>query len=497
MTLYGIRHNNEPILNNFKEKDISICGHNIPVTINDNNIYLTDSTNQSVEKTMEQLEHIINFLNKNSTIIYSKEHIITKSIETHEEPYKPRDNEYNGYMEALARGGEQWKTKFFVLRDNFLLYFKDNLSQKPEGIISLEYATVNISKDYEECFELACTTRRYHLRIKSNNELTIWMSKIKAAIEMTIDTNYELKEILGQGSFAKVERGIERTTGKNVAIKIINKDISAENRDSIMSEIIILKKLSHPHILKLHHVFETAQRIYLITDLLEGGELYDMIVERCNFTENESLRIIKKIVQTVEYMNTKHICHRDIKPENILFRVKGNIDSVCVTDFGLSKISTSKKLETACGTPSYVAPEVLSGEKYGFEVDIWSCGVLLYVLLCGFPPFYSDNDADLYKLIQSGVYSFPSPYWDNVSENAKDLIRKMLVVDPTKRLTSEQVLSHPFIINHRSLSFTRSLFVTRELSKHLVTQKMERKRVKSDSPAKTIRLVNVNNSEAI
>jgi calcium/calmodulin-dependent protein kinase I len=171
----------------------------------------------------------------------------------------------------------------------------------------------------------------------------------------------------------------------------------------------------------------------------------------------------------------KNVCHRDLKPENILLGAKGDIDSVRITDFGLSKITDQNVLKTACGTPSYVAPEILSGCPYGFEVDMWSCGVILYVLLCGFPPFYAEADADLYALIQSGSYSLPSPYWDNISDIAKDLIQRLIVVEPSKRLTPVQFLLHPFIANYRSLSFNRG--VRRELSSYLVTQKKLKKAV--------------------
>lgn len=395
--------------------------------------------------------------------------------ENNEHNYRVRKNEHSSYLEALARGGESWRSKFFVIRDNFLLYFKDDTSIKPEGVISLEESQISISNEYDNCFEISIPTKRYHFRTTSKDDITIWIDKLKCASLLTIESYYEIMETLGQGTFAKVKRGIEKTSGKEFAIKIINKDVLAENRESIKTEITILKMVSHPNIIKLHNVFETKKQIYLISEILSGGELFDIIVERGCLTEAESSKIFRILMNAIIHLHSKNICHRDIKPENILFDVKGNIDTLRLTDFGLSKVS-SGNLKTACGTPTYVAPEILSEHEYGYEVDIWSCGVLLYVLLCGFPPFYADNDTELYKMIQGGAYSFPSPYWDDISDMAKDLIRAILVVDPSKRLTPKEALIHPFITKYKSLSFVRK--PQRELSQHLITQKDMKRRVK-------------------
>jgi hypothetical protein len=478
--LYGIRYRKENLVNkDLFPKDlltITINDITLRIIIKDDIIYLADSDTKTYEENIEQIDHIICFLNKNSTITYSRDNIMTRC--TKGSDYRVRENEHSSYLEALARGGQIWRSKFFVIRDNFLLYFKDDKSIKPEGVITLEGSKIVMSIDYKDCFELVTIIRHYHLRTTSNELLNTWIHKLKEASTLTIESKYEIKEVLGQGTFAKVKRGIERSTGKHFAIKIINKDTMAENCDSIMTEITILKCVSHQNIIKLHTVFETIGRIYLVSDLLGGGELFDMIADRGHLTEHETSRIIRKIVQAVEYLHKKNICHRDLKPENILFGVKGDINTICVTDFGLSKISYSRKQFTKCGTPTYVAPEILSGDSYGFEVDIWSCGVILYVLLCGFPPFYADNDPDLYDLIQGGKFSFPTPYWDDVSDTAKDLIIKMLEIDPAKRLTASQILLHPFITTYKSLSFTRTPSLTQKLSELLITQKKDKKRVK-------------------
>jgi tRNA A-37 threonylcarbamoyl transferase component Bud32 len=474
MTLFGIRYHGSP-------GGVENVINGIQVTIEGDIVYLSNSDKQPLEVNIRDMERIIQFLNKISNVVHSFEDVITtprtKYIEKTGQHYGARPNECSAYLEALAKGGQCWKAKFFTIRDNFLLYFKDDSACKPEGVIPLEQSNITLSQEYQNCLEVATPQRRYHLRTKNNDEVVMWLKNLQEASKLTIDSLYEIKETIGQGSFAKVKRGIERSTGKEFAIKIINKD-NVDQRESIMTEITILKNVSHPNIMKLHHVFESSHGIYLVTELLEGGELFDLIAARGFLTEAETSKIMRKVVQAIAYLHMKNVCHRDLKPENILLGTKGDIESVRITDFGLSKITDQNVLKTACGTPSYVAPEILSGCHYGFEVDMWSCGVILYVLICGFPPFYTDNDADLYALIQSGSYSFPSPYWDDISDITKDLIQRLLVVEPSKRLTPVQVLLHPFITNHRSLSFNRG--IRRELSSYLVTQKKLKKSVGGD-----------------
>jgi serine/threonine protein kinase len=390
--------------------------------------------------------------------------------------YRPRREEHSATLDALGRGGKDWRTKLFVIRDNFLMYFRDGASIKPEGVIPLEGSAVSISGEYERCVEVSTGERRYHLRTATDAERDVWAHKLSEAAAMTVESIYEMRETIGSGSFATVKRAVERSSGREFAVKIIHKHALEENRESIMNEILVLKNVSQPNIMRFHHVFETKRRIYLVTQLLRGGELFDLIVRRGSLSEAESSRIMRRVTQAVMYLHLKKICHRDLKPENLMFAQKDDLDSICVTDFGLSRIGGTMK--TACGTPSYVAPEVLSGETYGPECDVWSCGVILYVLLCGFPPFWADNDSDLYDLIRRGEFSFPSPYWDAVSDSAKELVRGMLVVDPAKRMTSEDILGHPFISARRPLS--RQSGMSREISLHLITQKNQKKRVTID-----------------
>jgi len=464
MTLrYGIKIQDELQLFFVKNKTISIKGVEIPVKVEKNMMYIT------VQQHM--LEYVIDFLNQLGKTTYTLNDMVANPIQD----YRVREHEHSAFLEALARGGKTWRTKFFVIRDNFLIYFDNDKSYKPEGVIMLEEAGIMLSKEYNHCFEVSTDTRRYHIRTTTEQECLLWVQRLQETSKLTIHSIYDVKETLGEGTFAKVKRCRNKSTGKEFAVKIIDKKMVTD-KTSIMTEITIMKNVSHPNIITLHHVFETKLHIYLVMDLLEGGELFDLLFSRGRLSEYESSRLILNIVKGVEYLHSKHICHRDLKPENLLLVTKNNIESIRITDFGLSKIY-EKGMKTACGTPSYVAPEILAGEPYGCEVDMWSCGVILYVLLCGFPPFYSEQDGQLYELIKSGSYSFPSPYWDDISENAKDLIRNLLVVDPSKRFTPKQILAHPFVTNYRSLSFNKGMGMNRELSAHLVTQKILKKEV--------------------
>lgn len=263
-----------------------------------------------------------------------------------------------------------------------------------------------------------------------------------------IKDDYEFGRVLGSGTFSTVRECKDKKTSRTVAVKIIDKANIEVNTDSLKTEVTILKSVKDPHIVELIDVYETADRVYLVMELLTGGELFDRIVNVYpnGYSEVVASKLTKKVVQSIQYLHKKGIVHRDLKPENLIYATKDNDSDVKITDFGLAKIANgSFVLKTACGTPNYVAPEVLLNEGYTSAVDMWSVGVILYILLCGFPPFYSDNTPELFEQIIRGQYDFPSPYWDNVSASAKDLITKLLQTDPKKRYTPEQTMNHPWI----------------------------------------------------
>jgi len=211
-------------------------------------------------------------------------------------------------------------------------------------------------------------------------------------------------------------------------------------------EMEILQKVHHPNIIALKEMIDTKDKIYFVMELVTGGELFDRIVEKGSYSEEDAKELVRKIVSAVEYLHSKEIAHRDLKPENLLVKSLENDTEVKIADFGLSKIIDQEKMmQTACGTPGYVAPEVLQAEGYGEEVDMWSIGVITYILLCGFPPFYSESVPEVFEQIMKAEYDYPAEYWDDISDDAKDFINHLLVVDVKKRLTAKKALEHAWL----------------------------------------------------
>jgi len=259
---------------------------------------------------------------------------------------------------------------------------------------------------------------------------------------------YEFGRELGRGGFSIVREGTRKTTGERFAIKCIGKE-HMEGEDEIkllLREVQIMKKIDHPHVLKLYEVFEDEEHFYLITELVSGKELFDKIVERGQYSEKDAANIVRQIVSAVEYLHSIGIAHRDLKPENLLSAGDEDEEVIKIADFGFSKNFGEEKLKTSCGSPGYVAPEVLTNEDYDSSVDMWSVGVIIYILLCGYPPFYADNAPALFKKIMETRYDFDDPSWDEVSEDAKDLIRHLLVKDPKARWTAKQCAEHPWVL---------------------------------------------------
>eukprot|EP01041_Mallomonas_annulata_P001467 gene1467-2818_t len=259
---------------------------------------------------------------------------------------------------------------------------------------------------------------------------------------------YTLSRELGSGAFSVVRLAVNKTTGDSVAVKIVDKKkLSEEDLESLATEILILDHLNHPHIIKLMEVFEENGEFFIVTELVGGGELFDRIVSKSHYTEKEARDLIKIFLETMQYMHGAGVVHRDLKPENLLLTSDEDDSSIKIADFGFAKkVTDLVRNEVACGTPGYVAPEILRGDAYGAEVDIWSMGVICYVLLAGYPPFYDEDQKKLFKKIKEGRYYFHEDYWGNVSEEAMDLIRKMLCVSQKDRWTATQLLSHPWII---------------------------------------------------
>jgi 5'-AMP-activated protein kinase catalytic alpha subunit len=256
--------------------------------------------------------------------------------------------------------------------------------------------------------------------------------------------DFIIKEVIGEGTFATVRLAINKQTGQKVAIKIMekNKIVHQEDRVRIEREIKVLKNLRHPNIVHLYSVIKTEEKIYLIMEYVKGKELFDYIVMKKKLSESESCSFFQQIISGIEYLHKIKYVHRDIKPENLL--INEETKELKIVDFGLSNIYTNPNkhlLSSACGSPSYAAPEMLNGEKYRAQpVDIWSCGIVLYAMICGYLPFEDEDNEALYDKICRGKFVIPN----HVTENARDLINKILVTDPKKRLTIYQIKHHPW-----------------------------------------------------
>ncbi|KAL2157961.1 hypothetical protein VTH06DRAFT_4770 [Thermothelomyces fergusii] len=289
---------------------------------------------------------------------------------------------------------------------------------------------------------------------------------------------WQLLEKMGDGAFSNVYRARDRdgVVGE-VAIKVVRKyEMNSMQRANILKEVQIMRQIDHPNIIKLIDFSESRQYYYIILELAPGGELFHQIVRLTYFSEDLSRHVITQVAKALEYLHEERgIVHRDIKPENILFNPipfipsknpkpkqpgdedkvdegefirgvgAGGIGQIKIADFGLSKIIWENQTMTPCGTVGYTAPEIVKDERYSKSVDMWALGCVLYTLLCGFPPFYDESIEVLTEKVAKGQYTFLSPWWDDISKSAKDLISHLLCVDPEKRYTIREFLAHPWI----------------------------------------------------
>eukprot|EP01119_Soliformovum_irregulare_P007561 TRINITY_DN19_c0_g1_i1.p1 TRINITY_DN19_c0_g1~~TRINITY_DN19_c0_g1_i1.p1 ORF type:complete len:312 (+),score=26.38 TRINITY_DN19_c0_g1_i1:10-945(+) len=270
-------------------------------------------------------------------------------------------------------------------------------------------------------------------------------------LDPTVAEVYELGEEIGRGAFSIVHRVVNKETGEQFAMKIINKEkvgMEAKVEERMKREVDILKSVRHPNIIPLHDLFETENRLYLVMELVSGGELFNSIVERQFYSEEDARAVIRNITSALDYLHERKIAHRDLKPENLLLKNK-NETRVMISDFGLSRIlgEDTNTMHTACGTPYYVAPEILDPQRrgYGLEVDLWSLGVITYFLLAGYLPFMGETLPEVVQLITAGQYDFPSPYWDNISEEAINFVSLLLTKNVSKRMTAKDALDHPWL----------------------------------------------------
>jgi len=287
----------------------------------------------------------------------------------------------------------------------------------------------------------------------------------------SLEDRYELKDLLGTGAFSQVRLAESKTdSGKLYAVKIIDKTALKGKEDSLENEIKVLRRFSdrlkHPNIVQLLETYEDKSKVYLVMELVTGGELFDRIVEKGSYTEKDAADLIRQVLEAVDYMHDQGVVHRDLKPENLLYYCPDEDSKIMISDFGLSKMEDSGIMATACGTPGYVAPEVLAQKPYGKAVDVWSIGVISYILLCGYPPFYDESDANLFAQILKGEFEFDSPYWDEISVSAKDFIRRLMCVDVNKRYTCREALQHPWICGNAASTKNIHSSVSEQLKKN-------------------------------
>lgn len=271
---------------------------------------------------------------------------------------------------------------------------------------------------------------------------------------------------LGKGTFAEVRAATRKSDGLPVAVKIIDKKRVANHVRALKIEIAVHDYISglqadsrgedpepHPGIVQLLDKYEDDTNVYLVMEMMAGGELLTRLVKDFpeGYDESQARSIIKSILMAVRYLHGQGIVHRDLKPENLLFRSQGNLE-LKIADFGLAQVYQPAQLfKTSCGSPNYVAPEILrasagKGQGYTFAVDMWSVGCVSYVILCGFCPFVADQESVLFERILRGNFSFPSPTWDHLTDEARSFIEGCLTVDPSTRLTPQQALEHPWLL---------------------------------------------------
>ncbi|XP_007464305.1 PREDICTED: serine/threonine-protein kinase DCLK1 isoform X2 [Lipotes vexillifer] len=290
-------------------------------------------------------------------------------------------------------------------------------------------------------------------------------------IPATITERYKVGRTIGDGNFAVVKECVERSTAREYALKIIKKSKCRGKEHMIQNEVSILRRVKHPNIVLLIEEMDVPTELYLVMELVKGGDLFDAITSTNKYTERDASGMLYNLASAIKYLHSVNIVHRDIKPENLLvYEHQDGSKSLKLGDFGLATI-VDGPLYTVCGTPTYVAPEIIAETGYGLKVDIWAAGVITYILLCGFPPFRGSGDDQevLFDQILMGQVDFPSPYWDNVSDSAKELITMMLLVDVDQRFSAVQVLEHPWVNDDGLPENEHQLSVAGKIKKHFNT----------------------------
>lgn len=261
-----------------------------------------------------------------------------------------------------------------------------------------------------------------------------------------IHKKYTVGKFLGEGNFAKVYEGTCKKSGQVFALKIVEK--KKVDLQRLAQEIQILDTLKHEHIMGFQECIETKTKVVMVCELLQGGELFERILKKEAYKESEAVKVVGQLLSALEYAHAKGVVHRDLKPENVILTSASDDCNVKISDFGLAKmLDTTHVTNTLCGTPMYVAPEILSAMKkpYGPKVDIWAVGVISYILLAGYPPFFDNDLAKLYRSIVEVDLTFDDEYWSDISPDAMEFISTLLVANPDERPDATLALKHPWL----------------------------------------------------
>jgi len=371
--------------------------------------------------------------------------------------------EKSGFLTKEGGAYKSWKKRWCVLKNGTLIYSK---SQKGEqlGTIPLSDVSkisVTNARNKKNCFEIVTEKRTYYICSDTEPEMNSWIKELnnekqriqsksttqpsKESVEeaekkVTLE-DFDLLNVIGKGSFGKVIQVRKKDTGKIYAMKVLNKDMISQRQEwtHVQAEKSVLQKLIHPFLVNLNYSFQTSDKLYFVMDYINGGELFFHLQKDKRFDEKRARYYLAEIALGLEYLHSSGVLYRDLKPENLLLTSDGHI---CMTDFGLAKEGLlDTRTNTFCGTPEYLAPEVLDGQEYGLPVDWWSYGTLMYEMLTGIPPFYCDDVQKMYQKIMTAPLNIPSFF----SPEAKNLVERLLDRSPVTRLSDPaQVKAHPF-----------------------------------------------------
>jgi len=349
------------------------------------------------------------------------------------------------YLLPLTTGATHWVELHHTDEGFFLACFQRQDDIESAFTPDLRGAhLVNNTTEKGPCIFLVCTNGHFEFQADSKDLFNAWLEILLecGVIHLTFEQIYKIKNPIGEGSFAKVYIGSHLHTNDDVVVKAIDKK---KVRDSnVYTEIEVLRKVSHPYIIRLFAAYEKEDTICLVLEYLRGGELFDWLARNGSYTESQAKHALRRVLQGLQCLHQRGIVHRDLKTENLILEEKGNPLSLKIIDFGLASMLNSPSMRMRCGSPGYVAPEILEDHQYGVKVDVFSAGVILYTILVGYPPFRGSNVKEILKHNLECHVSFNHPRWSPISNAAMDLILWMTHKDPSRRCSAIQALTHPW-----------------------------------------------------